>query len=153
MPDLHILENDLEAFSQKLSDLSATINNIASLPYNLSYVKLAMEGGSAPTQATYTGEHMEDQLLALKTSFSTLADNVQASATEYWATEDINQQSIQQVMASVPEPSAPRRESEPWRSRGQTFSTGKADLSSPSQRTCSKRTKSCARPTRTARTP
>lgn len=32
MPDLHILENDLEAFSQKLSDLSATINNIASLP-------------------------------------------------------------------------------------------------------------------------
>ena len=68
MPDLHILENDLEAFSQKLSDLSATINNIASLPYNLSYVKLAMEGGSAPTQATYAGEHMEDQLLALKTS-------------------------------------------------------------------------------------
>ena len=107
MPDLHILENDLEAFSQKLSDLSATINNIASLPYNLSYVKLAMEGGSAPTQATYTGEHMEDQLLALKTSFSTLADNVKASATEYWATEDINQQSIQQVMASIPEPCPP----------------------------------------------
>lgn len=66
-----------------------------------------MEGGSAPTQATYAGEHMEDQLLALKTSFSTLADNVKASATEYWATEDINQQSIQQVMASVPEPCPP----------------------------------------------
>lgn len=107
MPDLHILENDLESFSQKLSNLSATINTIASLPRNLSYVQLAMEGGSAPTQATYAGEHMEDQLLALKTSVSTLADNVQASATEYWATEDINQQSIQQVMASVPEPCPP----------------------------------------------
>lgn len=107
MPDLHILENDLEAFSQKLSDLSATINNIASLPRNLSYVQLAMEGGSAPAQATYAGEHMEDQLLALKTSFSTLADNVKASATEYWATEDINQQSIQQVMSSVPEACPP----------------------------------------------
>ena len=111
MPDLDIRENDLESFSQKLSNLSATINNIASLPRNLSYVQLAMEGGSAPAQATYAGEHMEDQLLALKTSFSTLADNVQASATEYWATEDINQQSIQQVMASVPEPCPPRRPS------------------------------------------
>ncbi len=108
MPDLHILENDLESFSQELSDLATTINNIASLPYNLSHVKLAMEGGSAPTQATYAGKHMEDQLLALKTSFSTLADNVMASATEYWATEDINQQSIQRVMASIPEPCPPK---------------------------------------------
>lgn len=107
MPDLHILENDLESFSQKLSDLSVMVNKYASLPCNLSYVQQAMEGGSAPTQATYAGEHMEDQLLALKTSFSTLADNVKASATEYWATEDINQQSIQQVMASIPEPCPP----------------------------------------------
>ena len=107
MPDLPILENDLEAFSQKLSDLSATINNIASLPYNLSYVKLAMEGGSAPTQATYAGEHMEDQLTALKTSLEGLADNVQAAATEFQATEDINQQSLQHIMASTPEPCPP----------------------------------------------
>ena len=107
MPDLHILENDLESFSQKLSDLSATINKIASLPRNLSYVQLAMEGGSAPAQATYAGEHMEDQLLALKTSFSTLADNVQASATEYWATEDINQQAIREIMANTPAPCPP----------------------------------------------
>ena len=107
MPDLHILENDLEAFSQKLSDLSVMVNKYASLPYNLSQVQVAMDGGSAPTQARYAGQHMEDQLLALKTSFSTLADNVKASATEYWATEDINQQSIQQVMASIPEPCPP----------------------------------------------
>ena len=107
MPDLHILENDLEAFSQKLSDLSATINKYASLPRNLSYVQQAMEGGSAPTQATYAGEHMEDQLLALRTSLSQLADDIQRAAVEFQATEDINQQSIQQVMASIPEPCPP----------------------------------------------
>ena len=107
MPDLHILENDLEAFSQKLSDLSATINKYASLPRNLSYVQQAMEGGSAPTQATYAGEHMEDQLTALKTSLEGLADNVQAAATEFQATEDINQQSLQHIMASTPEPCPP----------------------------------------------
>ena len=103
MPDLHILENDLEAFSQKLSDLSAMINNIASLPYNLSYVKLAMEGGSAPTQATYAGEHMEDQLTALKKSFGSLSDSIEASAKQFRVTEEINQQSIQQIMASMPD--------------------------------------------------
>lgn len=107
MPDLHILENDLEAFFQKLSDLSATINNIASLPYNLSHVKLAMEGGSAPTQATYAGKHMEDQLLALKTSLSNLAADIQMAAAEFQATEDINQQAIREIMASVPEPCPP----------------------------------------------
>ena len=107
MPDLHILENDLESFSQKLSNLSATINNIASLPRNLSYVQQAMEGGSAPAQATYAGEHMEDQLLALKTSLWHLADDIQTAAVEFQATEDINQQSIQQVMASIPEPCPP----------------------------------------------
>lgn len=107
MPDLHILENDLESFSQELSDLSATINNIASLPRNLSYVQSAMEGGSAPTQATYAGEHMEDQLTALKTSLSNLADNVKAAANQFRAIEEINQQAIQQVRASVPEPCPP----------------------------------------------
>ena len=107
MPDLHILENDLETFSQKLSDLSATINKYASLPRNLSYVQQAMDGGSAPTQATYAGEHMEDQLLALRTSLSHLADDIQRAAVEFQATEDINQQSIQQVMASIPEPCPP----------------------------------------------
>ena len=107
MPDLHILENDLEAFSQKLSDLSATINKYASLPRNLSYVQQAMEGGSAPTQATYAGEHMEDQLTALKTSLSTLADNVKAAANQFRAIEEINQQAIQQVRASIPEPCPP----------------------------------------------
>ena len=107
MPDLDIHEGDLEAFSQKLSDLSATINNIASLPRNLSYVQQAMEGGSAPTQATYAGEHMEDQLLALRTSLWHLSDDIQTAAVEFQATEDINQQSIREIMASVPEPCPP----------------------------------------------
>lgn len=107
MPDLDIHEGDLETFSQKLSDLSATINNIASLPYNLSYVTLAMEGGSAPTQATYAGKHMEDQLRALKTALWHLAADIQMAAAEFQATEDINQQAIREIMASVPEPCPP----------------------------------------------
>ena len=107
MPDLDIHEGDLETFSQKLSDLSATINNIASLPYNLSHVKLAMEGGSAPTQATYAGKHMEDQLRALKTALWHLAADIQMAAAEFQATEDINQQAIREIMASVPEPCPP----------------------------------------------
>lgn len=107
MPDLDIHEGDLETFSQKLSDLSATINNIASLPYNLSYVKLAMEGGSAPTQATYAGKHIEDQLRALKTALWHLAADIQMAAAEFQATEDINQQAIREIMASVPEPCPP----------------------------------------------
>ena len=107
MPDLDIHEGDLETFSQKLSDLSATINNIASLPYNLSYVKLAMEGGSAPTQATYAGKHMEDQLRALKTALWHLAADIQMAAAEFQATEDINLQAIREIMASVPEPCPP----------------------------------------------
>ena len=37
----------------------------------------------------------------------TLADNVEAAANQFKATEDINQQSIQQVMASIPEPCPP----------------------------------------------
>ena len=107
MPDLHILENDLESFSQELSDLATTINNIASLPYNLSHVKLAMEGGSAPTQATYAGKHMEDQLRALKTALWHLAADIQMAAAEFQATEDINQQAVREIMASVPEPCPP----------------------------------------------
>lgn len=107
MPDLDIREGDLENFSQNLGDLSATINKYASLPRNLSYVQSAMDGGSAPTQATYAGEHMEDQLRALKTSLATLADNVEAAAKQFQAIEEINQQAIQQVMASIPEPCQP----------------------------------------------
>ena len=107
MPDLHILENDLESFSQKLSNLSATINKIASLPRNLSYVQQAMEGGSAPTQATYAGEHMEDQLLALKTSLWHLSNDIQTAAVEFQATEDINQQAIREIMANTPAPCPP----------------------------------------------
>lgn len=45
---------------------------------------------------------MEDQLTALKKSFGSLSDSIEASAKQFRATEEINQQSIQQIMASMP---------------------------------------------------
>ena len=44
----------------------------------------------------------------MKTSLATLADNVKAAATQFSVTEEINQQAIQQVMASIPEPCPPK---------------------------------------------
>lgn len=107
MPDLDIRQGDLEKFSTELRELSASIATYTTLPLNLSQVQSAMPGVSAYKQAQYAGEHMEDQLTALKTSLEGLADNVQAAATEFQATEDINQQSLQQIMASTPEPCPP----------------------------------------------
>lgn len=107
MPDLDIRQGDLEKFSTELRELSANIATYTTLPLNLSQVQSAMPGGSAYKQAQYAGEHMEDQLTALKTSLEGLADNVQAAATEFQATEDINQQSLQQIMASTPKPCPP----------------------------------------------
>ena len=107
MPDLSIIQGDLENFSAKLRDLSTKVGGYIASPSDLCKVASAMTGGSSYKQAQYAGEHMEDQLTALKTSLEGLADNVQAAATEFQATEDINQQSIQQVMASVPEPCPP----------------------------------------------
>ena len=66
-----------------------------------------MPGGSAYRQAQYAGEHMEDQLTALKTSLEGLADSVQAAATEFQATEEINQQSLQHIMANTPQDCPP----------------------------------------------
>lgn len=66
-----------------------------------------MPVGSAYRQAQYAGEHMEDQLTALKTSLEGLADSVQAAATEFQATEEINQQSLQHLMASTPQDCPP----------------------------------------------
>ena len=103
MPDLDIRQGDLEKFSTELRELSANIATYTTLPLNLSQVQSAMPGGSAYKQAQYAGEHMEDQL----TSLEGLADNVQAAATEFQATEDINQQSLQHIMASTPEPCPP----------------------------------------------
>ena len=94
MPDLDIRQGDLEKFSTELRELSASIATYTTLPLNLSQVQSAMPGGSAYKQA-------------LKTSLEGLADNVQAAATEFQATEDINQQSLQQIMASTPEPCPP----------------------------------------------
>ena len=103
MPDLEIHEGDLEKLSSELRAISEKVGHYIPLPPNLAQVQSAMDGGDACRQAQYAGEHMEDQLTALKTSLEGLADNVQAAATEFQATEEINQQSIQQIMASMPD--------------------------------------------------
>lgn len=107
MHDLNIIQGDLESFSQKLRDLSTKVGGYIASPSDLCKVASAMTGGSSYKQAQYAGEHMEDELTALRTSFVTLADNVEAAANQFKATEDINQQAIQQVRASIPEPCPP----------------------------------------------
>lgn len=108
MPDLDIREGDLENFSQKLSELSTEVGGFVDKPSYLSLVGSAMDGGSSSQQAKYAGGHIEEQLTALKTSLATLADNVEAAAKQFQVTEEINQQAIQQVMASIPEPCPPK---------------------------------------------
>ena len=108
MPDLNIIQGDLENFSQKLSELSTEVGGFVDNPSYLSLVDSAMDGGSSGQPAKYAGKHMEEQLRALRTSFATLADNVKAVANQFKATEEINQQAIQQVMASIPEPCPPK---------------------------------------------
>ena len=107
MPDLSIIQGDLENFSAKLRGLSTKVGGYIASPSDLCKVASAMTGGSSYKQAQYAGEHMEDQLTALRASFVTLADNVEAAANQFKATEDINQQAIQQVRASIPEPCPP----------------------------------------------
>ena len=102
MPDLKIYEGDLEKLSSELRAVSEKVGRYIPLPPNLAQVQSAMGGSDACRQAQYAGEHMEDELTALRTSFVTLADNVEASAKQFRATEEINQQSIQQIMASMP---------------------------------------------------
>ena len=108
MPDLDIREGDLEKFSQELGEVSTDISTYTAHPLKLTLVQSAMPGGSSHKQAQYAGEHMDEELTALKTSFSTLADNVEAAANQFKATEDINQQAIQQVRASIPDPCPPK---------------------------------------------
>ena len=107
MPDLSIIQGDLENFSANLRDLSPKVGGYIASPSALCKVASAMTGGSSYKQAQYAGEHMEDELTALRTSFVTLADNVEAAANQFKATEDINQQAIQQVRASIPAPCPP----------------------------------------------
>lgn len=107
MPDLNIIQGDLENFSTELRGLSTKVGGYIASPSDLCKVASAMTGGSSYKQAQYAGEHMEDELTALRTSFVTLADNVEAAANQFKATEDINQQAIQQVRASIPEPCPP----------------------------------------------
>ena len=107
MPDLNILQGDLERFSAELGEVSTDISTYTAHPLKLTLVQSAMLGGSSYKQAKYAGEHMEHQLTALKTSFTTLADNVEAAANQFKATEEINQQAIQQVRGSIPEPCPP----------------------------------------------
>ena len=108
MPDLNIIQGDLENLSHELGEVSTDISTFTAHPLKLTLVQSAMPGGSSYKQAQYAGEHMDEELTALKTSFSTLADNVEAAANQFKATEDINQQAIQQVRASIPEPCPPK---------------------------------------------
>ena len=107
MSDLDIREGDLERFRDELREVSTDVSTYTAHPRKLALVQSAMPGGSSYKQAQYAGGHMEDELTALKTSFSSLADNVEAAANQFRATEEINQQAIQQVMASIPEPCPP----------------------------------------------
>ncbi len=107
MHDLNIIQGDLERFRDELRLLSTKVGGYIASPSDLCKVASAMTGGSSYKQAQYAGEHMEDQLTALRTSFVTLADNVDAAANQFKATEEINQQAIQQVRASIPEPCPP----------------------------------------------
>ena len=107
MPDLSIIQGDLENFSAKLRDLSTKVGGYIASPSDLRKVASAMDGGSSYKQAQYAGQHMEEELRALRSSFVTLADNVEAAAKQFQVTEEINQQAIQQVMASIPEPCPP----------------------------------------------
>ena len=100
MPDLDIRDGELDQFSHALRELSDSIAAHADTPH-------AMPGGSAYKQAQYAGEHIEDELEALKASLASLADNVQACATEFRATEDINDQSMRRIMADTPAPCPP----------------------------------------------
>ena len=107
MSDLDIREGDLERFSNAMSGLSSTVGGQENVAYALYNVSSAMPGGSSGAQAQYAGEHIDDQILALSKSLTSLADDVQACATQFQATEDINQQSMNQVLADVPEPCPP----------------------------------------------
>ena len=103
MPDLEIHEGDLEKLSTELRAISEKVGRYIPLPPNLAQVQSAMDGGDACRQAQYAGEHMEDQLTALKKSFGSLSDSIEASAKQFRVTAEINQQSIQQIMASMPD--------------------------------------------------
>ena len=107
MSDLDIREGDLERFSSAMSGLSSTVGGQENVAYALYNVSSAMPGGSSGAQAQYAGEHIDDQILALSKSLTSLADDVQSCATQFQATEDINQQSMNQVLADVPEPCPP----------------------------------------------
>ena len=102
MSDLDIREGDLERFSGSMRSLSSVVGGQENVAYALYNVSSAMSGGSSGAQAQYAGEHIDDQILALSRSLTSLADDVQSCATE-----DINQQSMNQVLADVPEPCPP----------------------------------------------
>lgn len=107
MSDLDIREGDLEQFSDSMRGLSNVVRGQENVAYSLCNVTSAMPGGSSGKQAQYAGEHIDDQILVLSKSLESLADDVQTSATEFQATEDINQQAMNQILADVPEPCPP----------------------------------------------
>ena len=67
MSDLNIIQGDLESFSHELDEVSTDISTYTAHPLKLTLVQSAMPGGSSYKQAQDAGEHMEDQLRALRT--------------------------------------------------------------------------------------
>ena len=102
MSDLDIREGDLEQFSASMRGLASVVRGQENVSYSLCNAGSAMPGGSSGRQAQYAGEHIDDQIFALGKSLESLADDVQTSATEFQATEDINQQSMSQILADIP---------------------------------------------------
>lgn len=102
MPDLQICTGDLEKLSCELREVSGQVGRYISLPPNLARVRSAMPGGSAAQNAQQAGEHIEEQLSTLRTSFAVLSDNVEASAKQFSVTEDINDIALQAIRASAP---------------------------------------------------
>ena len=70
MPDLNIIQGDLENFSHELGEVSTDVSTYTAHPLKLTLVQSAMLGGSSSKQAQYAGAHMEHQLTALNSSCS-----------------------------------------------------------------------------------
>ena len=102
MPDLKICAGDLERLSCELQEVSGQVGRYICLPPNLAQVQSAMPGGSAAQKAQQAGEHIEDQLTALRTSFADLSDNVVASAKQFSVIENINDAMLQSIGSCIP---------------------------------------------------
>ena len=81
MSDLDIREGDLERFSNAMSGLSSTVGGQENVAYALYNVSSAMSWRlHRALRHDDAGEHIDDQILALSKSLTSLADDVQSCA-------------------------------------------------------------------------